>query len=173
MARPLRQPPLAQAASSRFRRSDAEYSLWDVSAEALIFLRVLQEFDNLDQLLLGLIDALYIFERHAGLVLDVDFRFALTDLHDATTGTHSFKQPTPEKKKKDDRDDPRKYGGNPVIGNLASEWNAAFSRSAINSGSSTRTREGYGFLASLYSSSKDLRRSAGIASFIPSGLISP
>ena len=51
------------------RRADQQHALGDAAAEALEFLRVVQEVDDLLQIVLGLVDAGDVLERHAALPL--------------------------------------------------------------------------------------------------------
>jgi hypothetical protein len=63
------------------RRADQQTALRNLAAEALEFLRVLQELDDLLQLLLGLIDAGDVLERHAAGLLRQQARPRLAEAH--------------------------------------------------------------------------------------------
>src|SRR5439155_694320 len=58
-------PATARASSAGARRSGQEHALRDGSAHAQVAVRVAQEVDHLDQLLLGLVDPRHVAERGA------------------------------------------------------------------------------------------------------------
>ena len=64
-------------------RTDQQHAFGDFAAEALEFLRVAQELDNLLQLGLGLVDACNVFEGHPTLFLGQQFRLGLAKAHRA------------------------------------------------------------------------------------------
>jgi len=65
------------------RRADQQHALGDAPAETLEFLRVTQKFDDLLQLVLGLVDARDVLERHAAVTFgqQLCLRFADAGLH--------------------------------------------------------------------------------------------
>ena len=65
------------------RRPDQEHALRDLAAQALEFLRVLQEFDDFLKLGLGLVDAGDILEGHAALLLRQHTRARFPEPHGA------------------------------------------------------------------------------------------
>ncbi len=64
-------------------RADQQHALRDLAAEALEFLRVLQELDDLLQLALRLVDAGHVVEGHAALLLGQHARARLAEAHGA------------------------------------------------------------------------------------------
>ena len=62
-------------------RADQQHAARNPPAELLEFLRVTQEFDNLLQVLLGLVDAGDVLERHPPLRLGQELRFRLAKSH--------------------------------------------------------------------------------------------
>src|SRR6266511_2658800 len=97
-----------QQGLSRARRTDEQDSLRDAAAEPLIFLWGPQKLDDLSQLLLSLVYSFNVGKRHSGFFLDVDFRFALADLHQAAAGgAHFAEQKVPDQEKEHDRHHPR------------------------------------------------------------------
>ena len=78
--------------------------------------RVLQEIDDLDQLVLGLVDAGDIGEGDLGLLLDIDPGAALADLHQPAEPAlpHAPDREHPDPDKKDRRQDPGQEIAQPV-----------------------------------------------------------
>ena len=64
-------------------RADQQHALGDLAAQALEFLRVLQELDDLLQLALRLVDAGDVVERHAALLLGQHARARFAEAHGA------------------------------------------------------------------------------------------
>src|SRR5439155_4887444 len=98
------------------RRADQQYSLWRTAAEPPVGLRILQEIDDLDQLVLGLVDAGNIGEGDLGLLLDIDLGAALADRHQPAEPalSHPPDREHPDADKEDRRQDPGEQFGNPM-----------------------------------------------------------
>src|SRR6516162_8873391 len=83
------------------RRADQQHTLRGAAAETPVCQRVLQEIDDLDQFVLGLIDAGDIGEGDFGLLLDIDLGAALADRHQpaepALPHAPDRKHPDPDK----------------------------------------------------------------------------
>ena len=93
-------------------RSDQQYALRDVGAQASIVLRLLEKGDNLLELLFRLIDAGNIIEGDLGVRLHVDLGLALADAHqaaEALTLGNSTDEEAPDRKEKQDRQYPGEY----------------------------------------------------------------
>src|SRR6185436_5331635 len=74
---------LGEECLARARRTEQERALRDASAEALEFLRIAQELDDLFQLLLRLVGASHVLERDLGARFQRDLGTALPELHRA------------------------------------------------------------------------------------------
>ena len=90
------------------RRADQQHPLGRTAAEAPVGLRVLQEVDDLDQLVLGFVDAGDIGEGDLGLFLDIDLGAALADRHQPAEPAlpHPADREHPNPDKEDRRQDP-------------------------------------------------------------------
>ena len=79
-------------------------------------MRVLQEIDDLDQLVLGLVDAGDIGEGDLGLLLDIDLGAALADRHQPAEPAlpHPPDREHPDADKEDRRQDPGEQIGDPM-----------------------------------------------------------
>ena len=63
-------------------RANEQCALWQLCADCSVFLRIVQEVDNLLQRLLGLVLTGNILECHAGLFFHIDLRLTLADIAD-------------------------------------------------------------------------------------------
>ena len=68
----------------------------------LIFFRVFEKLDDLDQFILRFVDPFDVSKTDPGGFLDIDLRLALADLHQAATGTatHAIEEKTPQHEEK-------------------------------------------------------------------------
>ena len=108
------------------RRADEQHALGDPSADARVFLRVLQELDDFPQLVFGFIHARHIPEPHLHVVVGVDLRLAARERHDAAFGAaHAPEEEAPQPDEEDERDDPAEDFGNPAVGHFARVFDAA------------------------------------------------
>ena len=74
-----------QQGLTRTRRAHEQSPFGNLATKAREFLRVAQEFDNLFQLFLGLVDASHIVKRHAALLFGQKLRAAFAKAHGPTT----------------------------------------------------------------------------------------
>ncbi len=74
---------LGQQGLARTRRADHQHAFRNLAAEALELARVLEEFDDLGDFGLGLVDAGHVGKRHADLVFTEQARLALAEGHRA------------------------------------------------------------------------------------------
>ena len=82
---------------TRAGRPDQQHALGDLAAQALEFLRVLQELDDFLELALGLIDARHVFERDAALLLGEHPGARLAEAHRAAAaGLHLAHEEHPD-----------------------------------------------------------------------------
>ena len=107
--------PATARASQRLagaRRPDEQDALRDMRAEPSVFLRILEELDDLLELVLGLVDAGDVVERDLGVALGEDARAALADGHQpaAEAAGHRPDQPHPEPDEHQRRHDPAERG---------------------------------------------------------------
>jgi hypothetical protein len=65
-------------------RTDEQDAFRHAPAETAVFVRVLEEVDDLAQLVLRLVDPRHVLEGHAGVGLDVDLGLRLADGHEAS-----------------------------------------------------------------------------------------
>ncbi|WDT75590.1 MAG: hypothetical protein MPW16_20275 [Candidatus Manganitrophus sp.] len=77
------------------------------------FSGLLEKFDDLHQLRFCLVDAGDIVEGDFCLLLHVDLRLALADLHHPAGGSHPSEEKRPETEEKQGRDDPGEKGHDP------------------------------------------------------------
>ena len=94
--------PATAARQERFagsRRPHQKHSFGNACAEPAVLLRIAQEFDDLLQLVLRLVDACNVGESDFGILLDVDFCAAFADGHEpagALAETPNDEHPHPE-----------------------------------------------------------------------------
>ena len=72
------------------RRADHEHALGNLAAEPLELARVLEEIDDFDDLLLGLLDTRNVSERHGDLVFAEQPRPALAERHRAAAAARAL-----------------------------------------------------------------------------------
>ena len=94
---------------ARSRRPDQEDTLGNPAPQLGKLGRRFQEFDDLHQLLLGLIYAGNVVEGHVQFVFHVDFSLVLPEGHEAgLLRPHAFHKEIPDPDKEDNREDPGK-----------------------------------------------------------------
>ena len=98
------------------RRADQQHALGRPAAEPPVGLGILQEVDDLDQLVLGLVDAGDIGKGDLGLLLDIDLGAALADRHQPAEPAlpHPADREHPDADKEDRRQDPGEQIGDPM-----------------------------------------------------------
>ena len=79
---------LGKKCFARSGRAHEQRSLRELCADGRIVIRIMQEIDDLDQRLLGLVLAGDVLEGNAGLPLDILLRGAAADAHDASASAH-------------------------------------------------------------------------------------
>ena len=85
-------------------RADKQHAARDASAEPLEFLRIAQEFDDLLQVFLGLVDAGDVLERDAAMRLGQELGLRLAEAHGFAAGAlHLPRQENPHTQKGDQR----------------------------------------------------------------------
>ncbi len=105
---------------ARSRRADQQDPFRDVSAERRVFLRVLEELDNLLEFLLGLVHAGDVGEAHFHIVFGEDAMLAARKRHDAAFGAaHASEEEAPDGKQQQQRDDPAEDFRKPAADRLA------------------------------------------------------
>jgi hypothetical protein len=75
--------PRGREGLTRAGRADEQHAAGDAAAEALELLRIAQEFHDLLQVLLGLVDARHVLEGHAAMGLREELRLRLAEAHGA------------------------------------------------------------------------------------------
>ncbi len=109
------------------RRADQQNPLRNAAADVRVFLRVLQELDDLFQLVLRLIDPRDIAEAHLDIVFGVDFRAAPGERHDAAFGAaHSTEEKAPHRDEQQQRNDPAQQLRKPAVHHLAGVLHTRF-----------------------------------------------
>ena len=89
------------------RGADEQHALGNAAAEVGVFLRVLEELDDLLQLLLRFVDAGDIGEADLDFVVGVDLRAAPRERHDAAFGAaHAAEEEAPDGDEEEHRDHP-------------------------------------------------------------------
>src|SRR5271169_1331961 len=98
------------------RWADEQHALGRPAAEAPVSLGVLQEVDNLDQLLLGLVDTSDVGKGDLGRLLDIDLGAALADRHQPAEPAlpHPSDREHPDADKEDRRQNPGEQIGDPM-----------------------------------------------------------
>ena len=108
------------------RRADQQHALRNPAAEIGVFLRVLEELDDLLQLVLRFVDAGHVGEAHLHLVVGVDLGAAAGERHDAAFGAaHAPEEEAPDADEEDQRQNPPEEIGQPPAGDLAGVLDAA------------------------------------------------
>ena len=111
----LREQRLARAG-----RADEQHALRNAAADVRVFLRMLQELDDLHQLFFGFVDAGHIAEAHLHVVFRVDLRAAAGERHDAALGAaHPAEKEAPERHEQEQGNDPAQQLGQPPVHQLA------------------------------------------------------
>ena len=102
------------------RRPDQQHTLGNPSAQVGVFLRVLQELDDLLELVLRLFHSRHVLEAHLHFVVGVDLRLAAGEGHHAAFGArHAAEEEAPDADEEQQRDDPAEQLGQPAVHHLA------------------------------------------------------
>src|SRR6185503_9736681 len=101
-------------------RTDEQYAFWNSSTQHRVLLRVLQEFDDLFEFLLGLIDAGNVGEAHFHVIFREDAVLAARKRHHAAFGpAHPPEEEAPHAEQQHQRNNPAEDLWQPPADHLA------------------------------------------------------